>query len=165
MGRNKTLPISKGLRLNTNCTTQFFRPSDGSLRDRDTMVLDSGQSNFVAILVATTIHTNIYLEFKVFEVSGLLSCPSDPANKSKNVNLKFHEFFDQWEQVLWVFFFHDFVIKNNLIDWNMYSWKFRIRNFKSGIRSKIFDPKSKMDFNFLYVSRQILTFASLVCYD
>ena len=79
----------------TNCTTHFFGPPDGSLRDRDTMVLDSGQSNFVAILVATTIHTNIYLEFKVFEVSGLLSCPSDPANKSKNVNTKFHEFFDQ----------------------------------------------------------------------
>jgi hypothetical protein len=74
--------------------------------------LDSGQSNFVAILVATTIHTNIYLEFEVFEVSGLLSCPSDPATNSKNVNLEFHEFFDERKQ----FFFYDFVIKNNLFD-------------------------------------------------
>ena len=69
------------------------------------MVLDSGQSNFVAILVATTIHTNIYLEFKDFEVSKLLSCPSNPATNSKNVNLEYDEFFDQWEQVLWIFFF------------------------------------------------------------
>ena len=96
-------------------TTQFFRPSDSSLRDRDTMVLDSGQSNFVAILVATTIHTNIYLEFKVFEVSGLLSCSLDPTTNSKNVSLKFHEFFDQWEQ-FYESFFNDFVIT----DWNIH---------------------------------------------
>ena len=76
------------------------------------MVLDSGQSNFVAILVATTIHTNIYLEFKDFEVSSSL----DPTNNSKNVSLKFHEFFDQWEQ-FYESFSNDFVIKNNLIDW------------------------------------------------
>ena len=88
VGRNKTLSFQKA--LDYKLYHPIFRPSDGSLRDRDTMVLDSGQSNFVAILVAATIHTNIYLEFKVFEVSSLLSCPSDPAINFKNVNLKFH---------------------------------------------------------------------------
>ena len=68
------------------------------------------------------VHTMSYVVWSlnsiIREVKHLSSFP-DPTTYSETTNLNFHEFFDQFEQMLQVYIFFSFLvffIRNNLID-------------------------------------------------